>query len=153
MKWNPGDKYLDVGLLIARLGMGLGFLYYHGWGKLLAGPERWEGLGGQMARFGLDFWPTFWGFLISFAESIGAVMIAAGFLFAPMSLLLAIGMFVAWTSHIASGQGTPGHAFKNMAVLTAFLFTGPGKYSLDAWLRSRALRVRPGEQAPAIGVG
>jgi putative oxidoreductase len=64
-------------------------------------------------------------------------MIAAGVLFAPMSLVLAVGMFVAWTGHIASGQGTPGHAFKNMMVLIAFLFTGPGKYSIDAWFSAR----------------
>ena len=95
MKWI--NKNLDLGLLIVRVGIGLGFLYYHGWEKLLDGPERWAGLGSEMARFGLDFWPTFWGFMIAFAESIGAILIAAGALFAPMSLILAIGMFVAWT--------------------------------------------------------
>ena len=130
-------KHLDLGLLIARIGMGAGFLYYHGWAKLMGGPERWEGLGGSMARFGIDFFPTLWGFLASFAESIGALLIVFGILFAPMSLLLAITMFVAWTGHIASGQGTPGHAFKNMIVMIAFLFTGPGKYSVDAWISAK----------------
>jgi len=85
-----------------------------------------------MSRFGIEFWPGFWGFLISFAESFGAILIAVGFLFAPMSLILSIGMFVAWTGHIASGQGNPGHSFKNMLVLLGFVLTGPGKYSLDA---------------------
>ena len=112
-------------------------MYYHGWDKLTGGPEFWEGLGGSVARFGLDFWPTLWGFLASFSESIGALMILAGVLFAPMSILLAVTMFVAWTGHIASGQGTPGHAFKNMLILVAFVFTGPGRYSVDAWLASR----------------
>lgn len=137
MLWTRLQKHYDLGLLIARVGIGLGFVYYHGWGKLLGGPERWAGLGSEMARFGINFWPTFWGFAIAFAESIGAIMIAAGLLFAPMSLILAIGMFVAWTAHIASGQGQPGHAFKNMMVLIAFLFTGPGKYSIDAWLSAK----------------
>lgn len=130
-------RKLDIGLLIARIGVGAGFLYYHGWDKLVGGPERWEGLGGSVARFGLDFWPTLWGFLASFSESIGALMILAGVLFAPMSILLAVTMLVAWTGHIASGQGTPGHAFKNMLILVAFVFTGPGRYSVDAWLASR----------------
>ena len=31
----------DVGLLILRLGFGLGFVYYHGWGKIVGGPDRW----------------------------------------------------------------------------------------------------------------
>jgi putative oxidoreductase len=130
-------RKLDLGLLIARIGVSAGFLYYHGWDKLVGGPERWEGLGGSMARFGLDFWPTMWGFLAAFSESIGALMILAGVLFAPVSVLLAITMFVAWTGHIASGQGTPGHAFKNMLILAAFVFTGPGRYSVDGWLAAR----------------
>lgn len=130
-------KHLDLGLLIARIGMGIGFLYYHGWDKLMGGPERWEGLGGSMSRFGIDFFPVFWGFMAAFAESIGALMIAAGFLFAPMSLIRGVTMLVAGTGHIASGQGTPGHAFKNMMILAAFLFTGPGKYSVDAWIQSK----------------
>ncbi len=49
------NKHLDLGLLIARIGMRAGFIYYHGWDKLMGGVERWEGLGGAMARFGLDF--------------------------------------------------------------------------------------------------
>ena len=62
-------KHLDLGLLIARIGMGAGFIYYHGWAKLMGGPERWEGLGGAMARYGIEFWPTFWGFMAAFSES------------------------------------------------------------------------------------
>lgn len=130
-------KHLDLGLLIARIGMGAGFIYYHGWAKLIGGPERWEGLGGAMARFGLDFWPTFWGFMAAFTESIGALFILFGILFMPMSILLAITMFVAWTGHIVSGNGTPGHSFKNMMFLLAFAFMGPGKYSVDAWLAAK----------------
>ena len=130
-------KHLDLGLLIARIGTGAGFIYYHGWAKLVGGPERWEGLGGAMARFGLDFWPTFWGFMAAFTESIGALFILFGILFMPMSILLAITMFVAWTGHIVSGNGNPGHSFKNMMFLLAFVFTGPGKYSVDAWLAAK----------------
>lgn len=128
---------MDLGLLVARIGMGAGFIYYHGWDKLMGGTERWEGLGGAMARFGLDFWPTFWGFMASFAESIAALFILFGIFFTPMSILIAITMFVAWTGHIVSGNGNPGHSFKNMMVLMAFVFTGPGKYSIDAWLAAK----------------
>lgn len=134
---NRFGKHIDLGLLIARIGLAGGMIYYHGWAKLMGGPERWEGLGGAMSRFGIEFWPTFWGFAASFAESIGALMIVAGILFAPASILLAITMFVAFVGHIVSGQGTPGHAFKNMLIAVAFLFTGPGRYSVDAWLASK----------------
>jgi hypothetical protein len=46
MLWNGLDRYRDVGLLIARLGFGLGFVWYHGLPKLMGGMERmtvWEG--------------------------------------------------------------------------------------------------------------
>lgn len=137
MIFTRNSKRIDVGILTVRIAMGIGFLYYHGWGKITGGAERWEGLGGSMSRFGIDFAPTFWGFMISFAESIGAIMILVGILTVPMSLILAIGMFVAWTGHIASGQGNPGHSFKNMLVLLGLVLTGPGRYSLDALIWSR----------------
>ena len=137
MIFTRNSKRIDLGILIVRFAMGFGFLYYHGWGKITAGADRWESLGGSMSRFGIDFAPTFWGFMISFAESIGAIMILVGILTVPMSLILAIGMFVAWTGHIASGQGNPGHSFKNMVVLIGLVLTGPGRYSLDALIWSR----------------
>ena len=90
-----------------------------------------------MSRLGIEFWPVFWGFMIAFAESVGGVMIALGLFFRPISLMLAFGMFVAWLGHVVSGQGSPAHAFKNMAVLIGAVFFGPGKYSLDAWISRR----------------
>lgn len=137
MIWNALEKHRDLGLLILRVGFGLGMVYYHGWGKMTGGPERWTGLGENMARFGLDFAPQFWGFMAMLSETLFAVCIATGFLFRPMAVLLAVTMFVAWTGHIASGQGNPGHAFKNMVVLVGLLFIGPGRYSVDAWLAGR----------------
>jgi len=131
------SKTRDIGLLIIRTGLGVGFIYYHGWGKLMGGMERWEGLGGSMERFGISFWPTFWGFMASFAESIGALFILLGIFTVPMSLLLAITMLVAWTGHIASGQGSPAHAFKNMLVALGLVFMGAGRYSLDALIARR----------------
>ena len=137
MMWKGLEKHRDAGLLLLRLGFGIGFMYYHGYSKLIGGPETWENLGGAMSRFGITFWPTFWGFLISFAESIGAVFIAVGFLFQPMCLILGIGMFVAWFGHVVSGNGNPGHPFKNMSVLIGLMFIGPGRFSVDAWLKGR----------------
>jgi uncharacterized membrane protein YphA (DoxX/SURF4 family) len=40
-------------------------------------------------------------------------------------------------NHIASGVGTPAHAFKNMWMFLGFMMIGPGKYSLDALLSRR----------------
>lgn len=136
MIWNSLEKYRDVGLLVARLGVGVGFFYYHGYGKLIGGPERWLGLGENMELLGISFWPTFWGFMITMAETLVALFIAVGFLFRPACLILAFGMFVAWLSHVASGRGNPGNAFKNFFFLVGLMAIGPGKYSVDAWLEN-----------------
>ena len=83
MIWDKLSKYQDIGLLVARLGIGLGLLFFHGWGKLIEGPERWKGVGGAMSNFGIDFGHTFFGFLASFSESVGGLLIAAGLFFRP----------------------------------------------------------------------
>ena len=137
MIWNALDKYRDIGLLIVRLGIGLGFVYFHGWDKLSGGPERWAQVGGAMDTFGIGFGHTFFGFMAAFSESIGGLLIAAGLFFRPICVLLAFTMFIATMRHFISGQGNPGHAFKNLFVLSGLLLIGPGKYSLDAWIAKK----------------
>ncbi|MFT5516263.1 MAG: putative oxidoreductase [Rhodothermales bacterium] len=130
-------KYQDHGLLVFRLGFGLGFLFFHGWGKLSGGPETWAGVGGAMSIFGIGFGHTVFGFLAAFAESIGGLMIAAGLFYRPISALLAFTMFTAMLRHFITGQGSPAHSFKNFFVLVGLMPLGPGKYSVDAWLAKK----------------
>ena len=137
MIWNALEKHRDAGLLVLRLGFGLGFLFYHGWGKLAGGPERWAQVGGAMDRFGIGFGHTFFGFMASFSESIGGLLIALGLFFRPACALLFITMFVATVNHYATGRGTPAHAAKNAMLFLGQLFVGPGRYSLDHWIANR----------------
>jgi putative oxidoreductase len=132
------DKYRDLGMLVVRLGFGLGFIWFHGWAKITGGPERWAGIGGAMENFGIDFGHTFFGFMAALTESVVALMFAAGFMFRPSCLLLASVMLVAATQHIVTGQGTPAHALKNLSVFAGFALIGPGKYSVDAKMGKRS---------------
>ena len=134
---NNLSKYSDIGLLVFRIGFGFAFLFFHGWGKLTGGPERWEGVGSAMEIFGITFGHTFFGFLAAFAESIGGLMIAAGLFYRPICALLAFTMFVAMLRHFINGQGSPAHAMKNLFVLVGLLPLGPGKFSLDALLSKK----------------
>ena len=136
MIWKRAWAF-DVGMLILRLGFGLGFFYFHGWGKLSGGPESWARTGSAVEVVGIGFGHTFFGFLAAFAEGIGGLMIAVGFLFPLATALVAITMFVAWSRHVITGQGTPAHAFKNFWVASGLFLIGPGRYSVDHWIATR----------------
>ena len=131
------DKHRDIGLLILRIGFGLMFLY-HGLPKLFGGPEKWEGLGGAMATFGITFIPAFWGFMAAISEALGGLCLILGLFFRPACILLTITMVVAAASHLGRGEGVRGaaHALKAGTVFLSFILIGPGKYSLDEKLTS-----------------
>ena len=135
----------DIGLLIVRLGFGLGFFWYHGLPKLRGGPSSWENTGSVMANFGMGFGAEWWGLAAAVSECIGGLLIAAGFLFRPAAVAIALVMSVAATVHVVTGEGSPAHSGKNAFLFYGLLFIGPGRYSVDALLRRR--RVGSGEPA------
>jgi putative oxidoreductase len=140
--WNSLDRYRDSGLLIARLGFGLGFLWYHGLPKLKAGRDGWSRTGEAMANFGINFGIEWWGLAAALAEGIGGLLIALGLYFRPAALAILMVMIVASTNHIVTGQGTPAHAVKNAWLFAGLFLIGPGRYCLDRGLALRASRLR-----------
>ncbi len=131
MIWTKLSRHTDLGLLILRIGFGLGMLIFHGWEKLTGGPETWANVGGAMEIFGIGFGHTFFGFLAAFAESIGAILIILGLLYRPAVAMLGFTMLVATLTLAITGNGDPSHAFKNFFVCGGKFLIGPGKYSLD----------------------
>ncbi len=131
MIWTKLSRHTDLGLLILRIGFGLGMLIFHGWRKLTGGPETWANVGGAMEILGIGFGHTFFGFLAAFAESIGAILIILGLLYRPAVAMLGFTMLVATLTLAITGNGDPSHAFKNFFVCGGKFLIGPGKYSLD----------------------
>ncbi len=131
MIWTHLNKYSDLGHLIFRMGFGLGMFIFHGWGKLIGGPQVWERVGESMLIFGIGFGHTLFGFLAAFAETIGAICVIFGILYRPAIAMLGITMLVATLSLSLTGSGDPSHAFKNLFVCTGMFLVGSGKYSLD----------------------
>ncbi|MDQ7053930.1 MAG: DoxX family protein [candidate division KSB1 bacterium] len=132
-------KYGDLGLLVARLGVGLMFIFVHGGPKILGGPERWAKLGTAMEYLAIGFAPTFWGFMASIAEFLGGLLLVLGLFFRPACLGLIATMFVAASMHLGRGDTLvqASHAIENFFFLVGILMVGPGKYSLDHYILNR----------------
>ena len=126
-------KYRDAGLLFLRLGLGTAFII-HGLPKLTGGPKLWAGIGKSMIHLGIDFLPTFWGFMAAATEGIGGILLILGFCHRPVCLLLSFTMVVA-TLTIASGKsadfGTYSHPLEMAIVFVSLALIGPGKLSID----------------------
>ena len=126
------SNYKDAGLLIGRIGLG-GMMMVNGIPKLMGGVAKWEGLGSTMQNLGINFAPVFWGFMASFAEGIGGLLIIIGLFFRPAAILLILTMIVAAIQHFASGDGLMGaaHAIETGFGFVILLFVGAGKYSIE----------------------
>ena len=126
------NRYKDLGLLLIRVGLGAMFIF-HGYPKLLGGPEGWAGLGASTKYVGITFWPVVWGFLAALVETLGGFLIVIGLAFRPVCLLLVINLAVAAAMHLGKGDGMQGaaHAIEDAIMFAGLFFIGPGKYSVD----------------------
>lgn len=129
----------DIGLLIFRILIGLAFIW-HGVPKLLSGPEGWTALGSMMGALGIHIFPTFFGLLSGMTETFGGLFILLGLFYRPVALLL-VGNLMMATS-IVFAAGAPllevSRPFEEGVFYLGAAFAGPGRYSLDALLRSEA---------------
>ena len=106
-------------------------LLNHGIKKITAGTEKWNRLGSALTDLiGFQFLSSFFGFMASFSESIGALLIVFGLFTRSASVLLFTTMLVASINHLIDNE------FPELAILYCILclvliLSGPGKYSLD----------------------
>lgn len=127
------DKHRDLGLLILRVGIGISFMF-HGLPKLLAGPERWEQLGGALGLMGIHFAPTFMGLVASLSEFVGGFFLVIGLFTRVSSFFMLNTLIVATIMHLKLGHGFDkySHALELAIVFLSLILIGAGKYSLDA---------------------
>lgn len=158
------DRRVSIGLLILRLGIG-GFMLTHGWGKLQML------LAGNFDMFGdpIGLGKPLSLFLVVMAEFVGALLVILGLATRAAALLPVVAMGVAalvahgsdpWTMEggykLFMTGASKSWASKEPALLflipfLALVFTGAGRYSLDALIgpRWRERRVRRAVPAPA----
>lgn len=139
MSAGLNKAFPNFGLFILRVGLG-GMFILHGYPKIMAGPAMWEKLGGTMALIGVTFLPVFWGFMAAFAESFGALFLAAG-LFSRLSAgMLAFTMFMASYMHYKNGDDLMQAVSRPLELMFVFIglfLTGPGTWSLDRLMQKK----------------
>ena len=127
------NKHRDIGILLLRLGTGIGFVFVHGEGKMFGGPELWTKIGSAMSNYGITFFPAFWGFMASFSEFFGGILLILGLFVRPAAGFMAFTMITATITHLSRLDPwarviTP---FEMLAIFLCLIFIGAGKYSLD----------------------
>ncbi len=136
--FTSSKAYHDISLLFARLFTGYLMLTLHGWGKITAGTDRWQGLGAGLSDLiGLDFLSIPLGFMASFAESIGALLIILGLSTRPAAFLLAFTMFVAVCKKIPGGIKGAELPALFLCLSLVIMLSGAGKYSIDYLLKQK----------------
>ena len=130
MERDNVDMMRDFGILLLRIGIGV-LAVYHGFPKLMGGPQAWAGLGKAMGVMGITFAPQFWGFMAAFAEFFGGIAIITGFFMRPLCALLTFTMSVAALMHLGKGDGlqVASYAISMGVVYLSLIFIGPGSYS------------------------
>lgn len=125
--------YINTGLLIIRLGIGIALLF-HGYPKIIGGMEKWAMLGKHMDVIGIHFFPSFWGFMASISEFGGGILLITGLLFRPACGFLIFTFAIALCMHLKGGDpfGDYSHSLELLVVFLGLLFTGSGKYRLLA---------------------
>lgn len=128
---SNAPRYIDVGLLLLRLFLGLAMFLGHGLGK-------WEKLfaGGEIKfadPFGIGPLPSL--AMAVFAEVICALLLVLGLLTRGVLIPLIITMLVAiFVVHISDGFGGMEKALLYGVGFVTLMLTGPGKYSFDGFL-------------------
>lgn len=133
----PATQY-DLPLLILRVVVGLTFMVY-GYGKVTGGVEMWKGIGESMSNVGITFGAVTWGFIASWVEFGGGILLVLGLLTRPIAFLMMFTMIMAAIHHLKAGDGVAiaGHAIELVAVFILFQYTGAGKYSVDHQIHQR----------------
>ena len=133
--------YPHAALLVLRVAL-MGMLFaFHGLDKLISlfgylfGGQEWDFVQflGEQKGFPI---PAVFAGAAALGESIGALMVAVGALTRYAAGMVAATMLVAVHHHITTDMRFE-LAAVYLVVAVIFLFTDPGKFSVDAWLRRR----------------
>jgi putative oxidoreductase len=124
---------LDLGLLLLRVVFGGVMASIHGWSKLVSYADKSD----QFLSF-MGMSPSVSLSLTIFAEFFCSILLVLGLFTRYASIPSIIAMLVAvFVAHADDPFKEAEHAFLYLIAYIVILFTGPGKYSLDAMISSK----------------
>jgi len=130
--WDPNPFLQDLGLLVARLTVGIGMLL-HGWGKI----QNFSAMASSFADpLGIGSYPS--AILVIFAEFICSILLILGFMsrLALINLLITMGV-AGFIHHAADPFAKKELALLYFGVYLALFFLGPGRLSVDKVIYKR----------------
>jgi len=129
----------DCGLLLLRVGLAGLMLSLHGWARFFRASDYlvfdipWPFVD-LVAGLGFP-WPGAFAVMSALSESVGAVLVAIGWLTRWAALALVIDMSVALFNEASKGDPIELPALYLVGALT-LMITGPGRFAFDAWQRA-----------------
>jgi putative oxidoreductase len=137
------DRRTDIGLLVLRsaglfLALTFGWQKFCGYVALIGAGQSLStsGLAPLIHKMGLPA-PAFLAICAVLNESVGALLVACGFLTRIAAAVGAVGMAVALYVSLRLGE-EPLRAALYLVIFLGLAITGPGKFSIDQILESRA---------------
>lgn len=132
------NRYRHVGLLLLRLGMGAIFIV-HGVTKFLGGSEVLATVGSVASVVGINSGHVFFGAVAATLEALGGLLLMLGLFTRLAAIAIGLVLLGAFVAHAANGDALDVwlHPLKAFTVMVALVFTGPGRYSLDAYMTDR----------------
>ncbi len=132
--FQPVHRLAGFAPLVVRVIAGV-IMAAHGWQKLQGGPANF---GAALANLGVPL-PVFFGYVVTFAELIGGILLIVGLLSRLAALVLTIDLVVAIllvkvNVGLLSPQGGRVGAELDLALIAGFLvilLAGPGRLSVD----------------------
>jgi putative oxidoreductase len=136
---GPGSSTLlgDVGLAIARVGIGMLLAWNHGYGKVWGeqgfGPS--DKFIAGVTQLGFPA-PTLFAWCAALTEFLGAILLALGLLTRPVAAILCFNMAVAaFGTHLHQGLSKQEPALMYLLPFAMFALVGAGRISVDHLIR------------------
>lgn len=134
---SPSPDSVSTGLAVLRIATGVVFLN-HGYQKMFV--WGFSGVTGAFTHMGIPL-PGVMGPLIALLEVFGAVALIFGFLTRPLALAFLLDMLGAiLLVQLKNGFSKYELEFMLCAASLALVFTGAGRFSIDAMIAGRAGR-------------